>query len=116
MNDSQPVPCHQHEPQLKSSSKSAHKKASVEGGWWLYMITTASGKLYTGITTDVDRRFAEHVSDKVKGAKFFRSDAAKAVVYREACDDRSQASKREAVIKKMRRAEKLQLIKTHQTL
>lgn len=87
---------------------------SSKGGWWLYMITTVSGKLYTGITTDVDRRFSEHVGDKVKGAKFFRGDAAKAVVYREACDNRSQASKREAAIKKMRRIDKLRLIQTYQ--
>lgn len=81
-----------------------------ERRWWLYMIRTVSGKLYTGITTDVERRFAEHLGGSAKAAKFFRSDAAKAVVYREVCDNRSQASKREAAIKKMRRADKLKLI------
>lgn len=87
-----------------------NKTVPVEGSWWLYMISTVSGKLYTGITTDVERRFAEHRGSSSKAAKFFRSDAAKAVVYREACDNRSHASKREAAIKKMRRADKLKLI------
>ena len=89
--------------------------------WWLYIIETESGKLYTGITTDVERRFAEHVavnSDKnnsnekkgKKGAKFFRSNAAKKVVYQEVCSNRSEASQKEAAVKKLTRAEKLLLI------
>ncbi len=82
-----------------------------EKGWWLYIVETVSGKLYTGITTDVERRFREH-SDKAgsRGAKFFRSDPAKALVYREACADRSVASKREYAIKKMSAQKKRQLI------
>ncbi|MBL4827745.1 MAG: GIY-YIG nuclease family protein [Spongiibacteraceae bacterium] len=94
--------------------------------WWVYMIQTQSGKLYTGITTDIDRRFEEHqlmspnhhADDKmiklgskfrVKGAKFFYSDPALAVVYREASAGRSDASKREAQIKKLSRKKKCQL-------
>ena len=78
------------------------------------MIQTRSGKLYTGITTDIERRFAEHCHS-VKGAKFFRSDPAATVVYREACQDRSSASKRESAIKKMKRSDKLLLFKTAAT-
>ena len=87
--------------------------------WWLYMIETVSGKYYTGITTDVERRFAEHIAVNVennakgknnKGAKFFRSDPAKKVVYREACSNRSEASQREAAVKKLSRAKKRQLV------
>ncbi len=76
------------------------------------MIETQSGKLYYGISTDVDRRFKEHCGaangDK-KAAKFFRSDPAKAVVYRESCLNRSEASKREAEIKKLSRPQKKRL-------
>ena len=82
-------------------------------GWWVYLVQSRSGKLYTGITTDVERRFAEHrqlAEGGNKGAKFFYSDPADKLVYREACDDRSAASKREAAIKKLKRAQKLALV------
>lgn len=78
--------------------------------WWVYMVSSASGKLYTGISTDVDRRFAEHRDGK-RGARFFRMDAPTAVVYREAVADRSEALRREAQIKKMTRKAKQALIK-----
>ena len=81
--------------------------------WWVYMVRTASGKLYTGITTDVERRFQEHQQTSrgkgSKGAKFFRSDLPRAVVYREACANRSVASRREALIKRLSASQKQQL-------
>ena len=80
--------------------------------WWVYMVETASGKLYTGISTDVERRFQEHQSGK-NGARFFRSDAATAIRYREACSDRSEASKREYAIKQLTRQQKWQLIEQY---
>ena len=82
----------------------------AEQQWWLYIIKTASGKLYTGITTDIERRFAEHRDCPRRGAKFFRTDPAQQVVYREVQADRSSASKREAAIKKMTRLQKQRLI------
>lgn len=82
--------------------------------WWVYMVKTASGKLYTGISTDVERRFQEHLAtsrgEGSKGAKFFRSDPPQAVVYREPCEDRASASRREAAIKQLSSARKRQLI------
>ncbi len=89
---------------------------NVSKPWWVYIIETVSGKLYTGITTDVERRFAEHCSGtksqgpKSRGAKFFRSDKPGGVVYTERCADRSEASKREAAIKKLSRRKKIALI------
>jgi putative endonuclease len=75
------------------------------------MVQTESGKLYTGISTDVARRFGEHVAGSAKGgAKFFHSDPPRKVVYQQACLNRSEASKQEAKIKKMRRQQKLTLI------
>ena len=74
------------------------------------MVQTESGKLYTGITTDVERRFQEHSnSENKKRAKFFRTDPARSLVYRESSENRSEASKREALIKKMPRQQNLQL-------
>ncbi len=77
--------------------------------WELYIIKTESGKLYTGITTDLDRRFADHQKGG-KGAKFFRISGAKEIVYRESHPHRSSATKREIAIKKMSLQEKLSLV------
>lgn len=78
--------------------------------WYLYMIQTEKGKLYTGIAVDVERRFLEHLSG-VKGAKFFRSDPPGKLVYVEDCLNRSDASIKESATKKLTRKKKEELIK-----
>jgi len=87
---------------------------SKELGWWVYIIETKCNKLYTGITTDVARRFQEHLAvyrkESDKGAKFFRGHEPKNVVYQEAHASRSEASKREYEIKKMSSLKKRALI------
>lgn len=75
--------------------------------WFVYMIRTAADRLYTGITTDPDRRLREHA--RGVGAKFFRLDRPGNVVYLERCPDRSAASRREHDIKKLSRRAKLAL-------
>lgn len=82
---------------------------SLSQPWFVYIIRCRNGKLYTGITTDVARRFAEH-QEGGKGAKFTRANPPQDIVYQEACDDRSAASIREAQIKKLTRSQKLQLV------
>jgi putative endonuclease len=82
----------------------------IAKSWWVYMVQTRSNKLYTGITTDVERRFRQHKGELKGGARFFYSDAAKAVVYREASENRSSASRREAEIKKLTRQQKLAMV------
>jgi putative endonuclease len=77
--------------------------------WYVYMIRATDQSLYTGITTDVERRFAEHQSGRA-GAKYFRGRSPEAVVMVESGHDRSSASIREAQIKKLSREQKLQLI------
>ena len=79
--------------------------------WEVYIVRTTSGRLYTGISTDVDRRFAEH-KDGPKGARFFKISPAEEIVYRESHPDRSSASKRESAIKKLTRAQKQELIES----
>ena len=76
----------------------------------VYIVETMSGKLYTGIAKDADKRFDEHLNDKRKGAKFFRSDPPKKILFRENGQNRSEASKLEARIKKLSRAKKIELI------
>ncbi len=77
--------------------------------WFVYMIEASDGSLYTGITTDVTRRFAEH-RDGRQGARYFNGRQPIRVVYVEPAEDRSMASKREAAIKQLGRQQKLALI------
>ncbi len=77
--------------------------------WSLYIIEASDASLYTGITTDVERRFDEHLNCQ-KGAKYFNGRRPLRVVYREEGHTRSSASRREAEIKKLTRSEKQNLI------
>ena len=76
--------------------------------YFVYILQCRDDTLYTGIATDVDRRLAVHNSGK--GAKYTRSRLPVTAVYREECENKSKALKREAAIKKLTRDEKLQLI------
>lgn len=77
--------------------------------WYVYIIQTEKGQLYTGITTDIERRFKEHAGSK-KGAKFFSVSAPAEVLFKKKFPDRSSASKFEAAVKKLKREEKFKLI------
>ncbi len=70
--------------------------------WFIYMLRCADGSLYTGITTDVERRVQEHNCLKA-GAKYTKSRRPVALVYREQCESRSQALIREYEIKQLSR-------------
>ena len=74
--------------------------------WTVYMIEASDGSYYTGITTDLDRRFGEHLEGR-SGARYFRGRKPVGVVYSEAGHCRSSALKREAAIKKLAKADKL---------
>ncbi len=76
--------------------------------WQVYIIQTKTGKLYTGITTDINRRLTEH--KEKKGAKYFRFDNPQEIVFTENHKNRSEASKRECEIKRLNKKEKLKLI------
>lgn len=82
---------------------------SKSGPWYVYIIRASDESLYTGITTDVQRRFDEHCGTQ-KGARYFRGRQPLEVVYRESHPDRSSALRREADIKKLPRNQKLKLI------
>jgi len=49
--------------------------------WYLYLIRTRDGSLYTGITKDVERRFAEHRADRSRGSRYLRGRGPLALVY-----------------------------------
>jgi len=77
--------------------------------WWLYLCRCRDGSIYTGITTDLERRIKEHNESKSKGAKYTRArrpvKLIKAFVYH----SRSSASKAEYKVKQMSRSNKLKL-------
>jgi putative endonuclease len=76
--------------------------------WWVYIVECADRTLYTGITNHLERRLDAH--QQGTGAKYTRNRRPVTLRYQERQADRSVASKREALIKKMSRQEKLQLI------
>ena len=80
-----------------------------DDGWTVYIIRCDDGSLYTGVSTDVERRFREH-REHPRGAKFFKGRKPLEVVYAEDGHSRSTACRREAAVKKLSRAEKLRLI------
>ena len=75
---------------------------------FVYMVECADKTLYTGWTTDVERRLKAHNAGR--GAKYTRERSPVRLVYIEEVADRRAAMKRELEIKRMRRAKKLQLI------
>jgi putative endonuclease len=77
--------------------------------YFLYILKCTDGSLYTGITTDVKRRLAEHKNKE--GGHYTRSHNADSIVYTEACDNRSEALKRELQIKRMSRENKINITK-----
>lgn len=77
-------------------------------GWVVYVLRCADGTLYTGITTDTDRRVAQHNAGTA--SKYTRARRPVSVAYTEAQPDRSAASKREAAIKALTRRQKDKLI------
>ncbi|MEE3662354.1 GIY-YIG nuclease family protein [Brenneria sp. g21c3] len=90
MNDSLPMPC-----------------------WYLYMLRTATGMLYTGITTDVARRLLQHQSGK--GAKALRGKGELALVFQYQAGDRSSALRLEYRIKQLSKRQKERLVQDQPT-
>ncbi len=76
--------------------------------WQVYIILCSDKTFYTGITTDVNRRFSQHAGGS--GAKYFRGRSPAELVYLETNHNRSSASRREAQIKKMRPGDKRRLL------
>jgi putative endonuclease len=84
--------------------------------WFLYMVRTSRGTLYTGITTDVDRRFAEHQAGAPKGARSLRGKGPLELVFHSSVGDRSRASRIEWRIKQWPRVRKEALVRGELTL
>jgi putative endonuclease len=76
--------------------------------WTVYIARCRDGSLYTGVTTDPERRLAEHNAGR--GGAYTRSKGPVIMVYREMAIDRSEAQRRERAIKRLSRAEKEDLV------
>ncbi|MFT5195758.1 MAG: putative endonuclease [Cellvibrionaceae bacterium] len=77
--------------------------------WYIYMVRCADNSLYTGITTDVDRRLNQH--KKGNGAKYLKTRRPLTLVFQQRVGDRSQASKLEYAIKQLPKSKKEQIVR-----
>lgn len=75
----------------------------------VYIIECGDGTLYTGITTDVERRLGEHAAGR-RGAKYLKSRLPHRLVFEQRVGSRSTAQKLEARVKKLSRSGKLELV------
>ena len=82
--------------------------AQLETVWFVYIVRCSDGTLYTGVTTDADKRVAEH--NRSQGARYTRSRQPVELVYLEPAADRGAALRRESEIKRMRSAAKRRMI------
>lgn len=82
--------------------------ADADKPWFVYLVRAANGALYCGISDDPQRRFAAHRSGK--GARFFHSSPAQALVYVEACAGKGAALSRERAIKRLAKPAKERLV------
>lgn len=82
---------------------------ATESIWWLYLLD-CDGRLYTGISTDPERRYQEHLSGGAKGARFTRSATRIALLWRVPIGDRALALRAEHRLRRLPRTGKLQII------
>ncbi len=81
---------------------------TMRGGWCVYILQCGDGSYYTGITNNIEKRLKDHRDGR--GSRYVRSRMPFDLVYAEAAADQPSALRREAAIKKMKRADKLVLI------
>ena len=77
--------------------------------WYVYILSCSDQTLYTGITTDLERRLLEH-NHGARGARYTRARRPVELIYHESAADRSYASKREYAIKRLTQQQKQLLI------
>jgi putative endonuclease len=85
-------------------------KSVAAPAWHVYIVRTRDGALYTGVTTDVARRLAEHRADGGRGARYLRGRGPLEVVYRRKLGDRALALSVEWRLKRRPRADKQAIV------
>jgi predicted GIY-YIG superfamily endonuclease len=86
-------------------------KERGRGVWHLYILACRDGSLYTGVTNDLMRRIEMH--GKGTASKYTRSRRPVRMIYEEACKSRSDALKKEALVKGMTRSKKEEYVRSH---
>ena len=92
----------------KSAAAPPDACKAVSKTWSVYLVRAANGALYCGISDDPQRRFQAHV--RGKGARFFYTSPAVALVYVQACADKGAALRRERAIKRLKKSAKESLV------
>jgi putative endonuclease len=87
-----------------------YKSVISDNEWSLYMIKTRMNTLYTGISTDVDRRFKEHSGASKRAARYLKGKGPLELVWHEAVGTKSEALVLEYRVKKLNKRQKLSLI------
>ena len=87
----------------------ASRGSVVSMAWHVYLVRCGDGTLYAGVTTDLARRVDAHATGK--GARYTRGRGPLVLAWSEEVADRSAALRRECEIKRLRRAEKLRLVR-----
>ncbi len=80
--------------------------------WFVYLVRCHDGSIYTGVTTNVERRVDEHNHNDRLGARYTRSRRPVVLVYQELLGSRAEACRLEAQIKAFTRSQKERLIET----
>lgn len=81
----------------------------TESIWWLYLLD-CDGRLYTGISTDPERRYQEHLSGGAKGARFTRAATQLSMLWRIPIGNHSLALRAEHRLRRLPRESKLRII------
>lgn len=85
-------------------------KKNDKADWFVYILECSDKTLYTGITNNLEKRLEQHNNGQ-EAAKYTRARRPVKCIYTEPHINRSEATKREMVIKKLSRVEKIELIK-----
>ena len=80
--------------------------------WYIYLVRTRYGSLYTGVATDVARRLAEHEQANGRGAKYLRSKGPLELAYQMKIGDRALALKVERCVKNLSKEQKERIVTT----
>lgn len=85
---------------------------ALQKTWYVYFLRCNDNSLYTGITTDINRRLHQHNNTKL-GAKYTRAKRPVTLVFIESASDKSTASKREYQLRKLKKIQKERLVSTY---
>ena len=83
--------------------------ATAEPLWYVYLLRCADSSLYTGITTNPERRLRQHNGELAGGAQYTRGRRPVTLLWTETGPERAGAQRREAAVRRLSRGDKLRL-------